>query len=87
MADVIEFLEQMGRDAQLRHASGAMLEQAMRDAQLSSSARAALLGGERTDIEAAIGAQGNVSCLVWAPEPDVQEKPTKAHGPEARKAA
>jgi len=34
MADVIEFLERMGRDAQLRHAPDTMLEQAMRDAQL-----------------------------------------------------
>ncbi|HEY6926722.1 MAG TPA: hypothetical protein VI653_24770 [Steroidobacteraceae bacterium] len=88
MVDVIGFLERMGRDAQLRYASGATLEQAMCDAQLSPSARAALRGGDRADIEAAIGAAGNVSCLIWAPEPDVKdERQTKAPGQEARKAA
>lgn len=78
MADVIEFLERMGRDAQLRHAPDAVLDEAMRDAQLSPFARAALMGGDRADIEAAIGAEGNVSCLVWAPEPEGEEKQVKA---------
>jgi len=74
MADVIEFLERMGRDAQLRHASEAVLEQAMRDAHLSPSARAALMCGDRADIEAAIGADGRVSGIVWVPDaPGTQE--------------
>jgi|SwirhisoilCB3_FD_contig_31_3939740_length_460_multi_3_in_0_out_0_1 hypothetical protein len=74
MTDVIEFLERMGRDAQLRHASEAVLEQAMRDAQMSPRARAALTGGDRDEIEAVIGAESNVCCVVYAPDQDDEEK-------------
>jgi hypothetical protein len=81
MADIIEFLERMGRDAQLRHAPDAVLEQAMRAAQLSASARAALMGGDRADLEAVIGGEGNVCCVVYAPEPDGPEQQ-----PNSRKA-
>lgn len=78
MADIIEFLERMGRDAQLRHASAAVLEQAMRDAQMSPRARAALMHGDRADIEAVTGADSNVCCVVYAPEPDGEEKRPKS---------
>src|SRR5690242_2723011 len=78
MADIIEFLERMGQDAQLRHASEAVLEQAMRDAQMSPRAAAALRVGDRAEIEAVIGAESDICCLVWAPEPDTEEKQSKA---------
>lgn len=78
MTDVIEFLERMGRDAQLRHASEAVLEQAMRDAQMSSRARAALKGGRRAEIEAIIGAESNVCCVIFAPEPDDEKDQKRA---------
>jgi hypothetical protein len=73
MADVIDFLERMGQDAALRHASEAVLEQAMRDAQMAPRQRAALLSGDRAEIEAAIGADGNVCCAVFAPEQEEKE--------------
>jgi hypothetical protein len=78
MADIIEFLERMGRDAQLRHAPDAVLEQAMRAAQLSASARAALMGGDRADLEAVIGREGNVCCLIHTPEPGGEEMQPKS---------
>lgn len=78
MADVIEFLERMGRDAQLRHASDAVLEQAMREAQMGPRVRAALMGGDRAEIEAVIGAESDFCCLVWAPQPDVEEQQPKS---------
>lgn len=81
MTDVIEFLERMGRDAQLRHAPEAVLEQALRDTGLSPRARAALTRGDRAEIEAVIGAENNVCCVIYAPEPDVKE--TQPHGPKA----
>lgn len=73
MTDVIEFLERMGRDAQLRHASEGVLEQAMRDAQMSPRARAAVTGGDRAEIEAVIGAESNVCCVVYVPESEEEE--------------
>ena len=82
MADVIEFLERMGQDAHLRHAPEAVLEQAMLDNRLSPRARAALTRGDRAEIEAVIGAESNVCCVIYAPEPDGEEK-----GPRGPKAA
>lgn len=74
MADVIDFLERMGQDAALRHAPAAVLEQAMRDAQMSPRARAALASGSRTEIQAVLGAQSSVCCMVFAPEQESEEK-------------
>ncbi len=78
MADVIEFLERMGRDAQLRHAPEAVLEQAMRDAQMSPRTRDALTRGDRAEIEAVIGAESDACCAVSAPEPDGERKQPKS---------
>jgi hypothetical protein len=74
MGDVIEFLERMGRDAQLRHASEEVLEQAMRDAQMSPRARATLMGGDRAELEALVSAVANVCCVVNAPEQEPEER-------------
>ena len=83
MADVIDFLVRMGQDAGLKHASDAALEKALHDAQISALACAALMGGNRAEIEAVLGIEGNVSCLVYAPEGEEQEP----GGAEQQKAA
>lgn len=77
MADVIDFLEKMGQDAGLRHAPDAVLEQAMCDAQMNDRARAALMSGDRAAIEAAIGTQHNVCCMVFTPGEDEGESGVK----------
>lgn len=87
MADVIEFLERMGRDAQLRHASGAALEQALRAAQMSPREQAALLAGDRAAIEAVIGAEGNVCCVVFVPWPVGDDQEPEAPETRRQKAA
>ncbi|SFS16731.1 hypothetical protein SAMN05216570_3369 [Dyella sp. OK004] len=43
MSDVIEFLEKMGRDAQLRHASSEDMELALDDAQIDAPLSSAIL--------------------------------------------
>jgi hypothetical protein len=73
MADVIDFLERMGQDAALRHAPEAVLEQAMRDAQMSPQARAALMSGNRAEIQLVAGAQSNVCCMINVPSPEGDE--------------
>jgi len=85
MTDVIEFLERMGRDAQLRHASEAVLEEAMRDAHLSAPARAALMGGDRAALKAVIGAHDNVCCMVNVPLPEGDDE--ESDGGKRQKAA
>ena len=73
MADIIEFLERLGRDASLRHAPAAVLEQALRDAQIDSQLRAALMRGDKAEVEAMLGVN-NVCCMIFAPSPDAEEK-------------
>lgn len=82
MADVIDFLERMGQDAGLRHASNGVLEEVLRATQLNSRARAALMSGDRAEIEAVVGTESNVCCMVWMPGDEEQQpregKPRKA---------
>jgi hypothetical protein len=73
MADVIEFLERLGRDAALRHAPTAVLEQALREAQIEPQLRAALIRGDQTEVEAVLGAN-NVCCMVYVPVPPGAEE-------------
>lgn len=73
MPDIIEFLERLGRDASLRHAPGAVLEQALRDAQIDPQLHAALMRGDQAEVEAVLGVN-NVCCMIFAPTPDAEEK-------------
>jgi hypothetical protein len=68
MPDFIEFLERLGRDASLRHAPAAVLEQAVRDAQLDPRLREALMRGDQAEVEAILGVN-NVCCMVYVPIP------------------
>jgi hypothetical protein len=74
MGNVIDFLERLGSDARLRYASGAEVEQALELAQIDSAARAAILAGQRSELEALLGAQANVCCLVRPGDEDDEEE-------------
>jgi hypothetical protein len=84
MVDVIDFLERMGQDAELRHASEVVLEQAMRDVHMNSRERAALMSGRPAEIEAVVGARSNVCCMINAPLPEGEED---TEAPRPQKAA
>ncbi len=71
--DVIEFLERMGKDAELRYASEAVLERALTDAQMTFPVRAALMSKDRGEIEAVLAANTNVCCAIYAPVPEEDE--------------
>ena len=78
MSDVIDFLEQMGRDAHLRGAVGLDLEAALIAADLEPGVRAAFLEGDQHKLELLAGASHNICCMVNVPheeeEPDEQEE-------------
>lgn len=69
MLDVIEFLDQLGRNARLRHATPAELERAITAAGIDPELRSALLGDDPLRLGALLGAQPNVCCLVVKPDP------------------
>ncbi|HEY4367072.1 MAG TPA: hypothetical protein VGN07_07520 [Steroidobacteraceae bacterium] len=64
MANVIDFLQRLGQDAQLRHAAGTQLEEALEQAEIDPAVRAAILADDRSQLEALLGATTNVCCLV-----------------------
>jgi hypothetical protein len=73
MSNVIDFLEQMGRDAQLRFASEMEVEAALVRAGIEPKARAAILGGDRPLLELLAGASPNVCCMINVPEEEEDE--------------
>ncbi|WP_458071998.1 hypothetical protein [Rhodanobacter sp. BL-MT-08] len=53
--NVIDFLERMGRDAQLRHASAAEMEVALNATEIEPELQAAILGRDQSQLEALLG--------------------------------
>ena len=74
MSNVIDFLEQMGRDAQLRSATGLEVEAALLRAGIEPSARAAILGGDQLQLESLVGASHNICCMINVPEEEEESE-------------
>lgn len=70
MSNLVDFLERMGRDPQLRHADAAQVELALESAQIEPALRAAMLSNDRRRLEDLLGAQANICCVVHAPGKD-----------------
>lgn len=73
MGNVIDFLERLGQDAQLRYATGSQVEEALEQAQIDPAIRAAILAADPRRLEALLGAQANVCCLVRPGEEEEEE--------------
>jgi hypothetical protein len=69
MSDVIDFLEKLGQDSALRHAS---LDGVLARAQLSPEVRAALASGDPHALKTLLGS-GNVCCMIYAPIEEQEE--------------
>jgi len=67
MSNVIDLLEKLGSDPDLRHASAAVLEQALREANVDPAIREALLTRNQQRLEALLGASANVCCMIATP--------------------
>jgi len=68
MSNVIDFIERLGQDSQLRHATGIELEQALTRAGIEPAVRTAMLGSDRGLLESLIGATPNICCMVNVPQ-------------------
>ena len=66
MSNVIDFLQRLGQDADLRHAPRAALELALGEADIDPALREALLGADQRKLESLLGADTNV-CAMIAP--------------------
>jgi hypothetical protein len=76
MSNVIDVIEQWGREASWRHATDEAREAALVQAGFAPNVRAAMLGTDQGALESVLGATHNICCLVNHPE-DEQEKPQK----------
>ena len=75
MSNVIDFLERLGNDAQLRHASDSALEQALINAQIDPAVREAILLRDQRRLETLLGATTNVCCVIYAPMHEEGDEP------------
>ena len=68
MKDAIDFLEQLGRNASLRHAPTSELERALTASGLEPELRRALLTDDVPRLAELLGAQPIVCCLIEKPD-------------------
>ncbi|MFL6604787.1 MAG: hypothetical protein ACJ8R9_26105 [Steroidobacteraceae bacterium] len=68
MSNVIDFLERLGQDSQLRYATGIELEQALTRAGIEPALRTAMLGSDGGRLESLMGATPNICCMINVPE-------------------
>lgn len=74
MSNVIDFLEGLGHDAQLRYTTGSELERVLESADIEPALRMAILTENRRQMEALLGAKANVCCMVHVPDDDDEEE-------------
>ncbi len=74
MTDAIDFLEQLGRNARLRHAPTAELERVLAASGFEPSLRSALLADDSMRLGELLGAQPNICCLVEKPDQEDDEE-------------
>jgi hypothetical protein len=74
VSNLIDLLERIGQDADLRHAAGEMLEEALRNAGIDPALRAAILGKDQRVLEDLVGAQPNICCTVHREDEEEEEE-------------
>ena len=72
MSNVIDFLERVGQDAQLRHASLDELELVLANAKIDPDLRAAILAKDQARLEVLLGSI-NVCCMIDPAKEDEDE--------------
>lgn len=74
MSNVISFLEKMGQDAQLRHATKNEMELALSHAKIDPELQTAIFNKDQVRLEAILGARTNVLCALGVPDDDDDKK-------------
>ncbi len=74
MSNVIKFLETMGQDSQLRHGGEQATALELDRTDISADLKAAILSGDRTQMETLLGARTNVVCGIFPGKEDDDEK-------------
>ena len=83
MANVIDFLEKLGQDSQLRHAASTEVDAALRRAGIDPAARTAILNSDRRALESLLGARSKIVCAIFAPEEEEEQEDGEENEEEA----
>jgi hypothetical protein len=73
VSNVIDFLQRLGQDADVRPAPRMELEQALADSGIDPALRAALLAADQRQLESLLGADTNVYCMM-APQKKAEDE-------------
>ena len=74
MSNVIDFLQRLGQDAELRHAPRTALELALAEAGIDPALREALLGADQRKLESLLGADTNVCAMISPGKKDDEDE-------------
>jgi hypothetical protein len=74
VSNVIDFLQRLGQDADLRHAPRTALEQALAEAGIDPALREALLGADQRKLESLLGADTNVCAMISPGKKEEEEE-------------
>lgn len=68
MSNVIDVLERIGQDSNLRYGAAPEVERALLESGVDPGLRAALARGDYSSLEKLLGAKTDMCCLIHAPE-------------------
>jgi hypothetical protein len=74
VSNVIDFLERFGQSASLRHATSDAVAEALKNAGIAPALQAAILDKDQHKLEAFLGANTNVCCMVHSPDEEEEEE-------------
>jgi len=74
MSNLIDVIEQWGRDAQWRHATDEARDAALIEAGLEPEVRTAMLRADQGLLESLLGATHNICCMINAPEEEEEHE-------------
>ena len=81
--DIIDFLEKLGQDAQLRGATRVRLQAALLAAGMPAGTRQALMSGDEQALRALLDADENRCCLIASPRDEEDEEEEQTGNDEA----
>ena len=73
MSNVINLLERVGADADLRHASAEAVDEALKAAGIDPALRLAIVGKDQGELERLLGVDTNVCCLINSPDDEEED--------------
>jgi len=74
VSNVIDFLQRLGQDADLRHAPRTALELALAETGIDPALREALLGADQRKLESLLGADTNVCAMISPGKKEEEEE-------------